>query len=184
MRKIKIKYDKKCLDKYIFFLYCIVMSRIPCEAENLRVWSSILRGGSMNHLTRTMLVFAIGLCFSACATGTLNIPQDLSPSELIQRAQEASDRNRYNYALQYYQALLERNISNIDLVCAAEYEIAFIHYKQKKYVQARAEFDALLERYDTPDEEYLPPQFKILALIVLDRIDEKEKPRAFSSRNT
>jgi outer membrane protein assembly factor BamD (BamD/ComL family) len=138
----------------------------------------------MNHLTRTVLVFAIALCFSACATGTLNIPQDLSPSELIQRAQEASDRNRYNYALQYYQALLERNISNIDLVCAAEYEIAFIHYKQKKYAQARAEFNALLERYDTPDEEYLPPQFKILALIVLDRIDERENPRAFSSRNT
>ena len=129
-------------------------------------------------------MLALAVCFSACATGTLNIPQDLSPSELIQRAQEASDRNRYNYALQYYQALRERNISNIDLVCAAEYEIAFIHYKQKKYAQARAEFNALLERYDTPNEEYLPRQFKLLALIVLERIDEKEKPRSFFSRNT
>jgi outer membrane protein assembly factor BamD (BamD/ComL family) len=131
-----------------------------------------------------MLVLAAALCFSACATGTLNISQDLSPSELIQRAQEASDRNRYNYALQYYQALLERNLTNIDLVCAAEYEIAFIHYKQKKYVQARAEFNDLLARYDTPDERYLPPQFKLLALKVLERIDEKEKTRAPFSRKT
>ena len=131
-----------------------------------------------------MLVLAAALCFSACATGTLNISQDLSPSELIQRAQEASDRNRYNYALQYYQALLERNLTNIDLVCAAEYEIAFIHYKQKKYVQARAEFNDLLARYDTPDERYLPPQFKLLALKVLERIDEKEKTRSPISRKT
>jgi outer membrane protein assembly factor BamD (BamD/ComL family) len=122
------------------------------------------------------------MCFSACATGTLNIPEDLSPSELIQRAQEASDRNRYNYALQYYQALLERNITNIDLVCAAEYEIAFIHYKQKKYAQAREEFNALLERYNAPDGAYLPPQFKLLALKVLERISEKEAPSSFFSR--
>jgi len=126
----------------------------------------------------------MALCLSACATGTLNISYDLSPSELIQRAQEASDRNRYNYALQYYQALLERNLTNIDLVCAAEYEIAFIHYKQKKYVQARAEFNDLLARYDTPEERYLPPQFKLLALKVLERIDEKEKPRTLFSRKT
>jgi len=131
-----------------------------------------------------MLALAAALCFSACATGTLNISQDLSPSELIQRAQEASDRNRYNYALQYYQALLERNLTNIDLVCTAEYEIAFIHYKQKKYVQARTEFNTLLERYETPEERYLPQQFKLLSLKVLERIDEKEKTRSLFSRKT
>jgi len=138
----------------------------------------------MNKLSLTLCVLAAALVFSACATGQLNIPQNLSPSELIQRAQEASDRNRYNHALQYYQALLERNPTNIDLVCNAEYEIAFIHYKQKKYVRARAEFNSLLERYNAEGGEYLPPQFKLLALKVLERIDEKEKPRTFFSRKT
>jgi len=136
----------------------------------------------MNKLSPTLLVFATALLFSACVTGRLNIPLNLSPSELIQRAQEASDRNRYNQALQYYQALLDRNPTNIDLVCTAEYEIAFIHYKQKKYVQARSGFNALLERYNAFDGDYLPPQFKLLALKVLERIDEKEKPRTFFSR--
>jgi len=125
---------------------------------------------------------AAAMMFFACATGKMNIPLDLSPSELIQRAQEASDKNRYNQALQYYQALLERNPTNIDLVCTAEYEIAFIHYKQKKYGQARAGFNALLERYNAFDGDRLPPQFKLLALKVLERIDEKEKPRTFFSR--
>jgi outer membrane protein assembly factor BamD (BamD/ComL family) len=120
------------------------------------------------------LVFAF--FFAACASVGAAIPETLSPAELIQRAQEASDRNRYNTALQYYTALLERNQNNIDLVCTAEYEIAFIHYKQKKYADARAEFNALLERYNTPDQELMPQQFKRLASIVLERITEKEKP--------
>jgi outer membrane protein assembly factor BamD (BamD/ComL family) len=123
-----------------------------------------------------VLIFTVVLCLAACATGPLSIPEDLTPAELIQRAQEASDRNRYNYALQYYTALLERYNTNIDLVCTAEYEIAFIHYKQKKYSQAKEGFQLLLERYEAPDGNLLPPQFKRLATIVLERISEKEKP--------
>lgn len=135
----------------------------------------------MNSIFRKIIavfcVFIPALFFFACATGGANIGEDLSPAELIQRAQEASDHNRYRVALQYYQALLERNQQNIELVCTAEYEIAFIHYKQKKYDEARTELNALLERYNTPDEELLPPQFKRLANIVLESITEKEKPR-------
>ena len=122
-------------------------------------------------------IFIVTLCLSACATSALSIPYDLSPAEIIQRAQEASDRNRYNHALQYYEALLERNQDNLNLVCTAEYEIAFIHYKQKKYVQSKEGFHALLERYDAPDGELLPQQFKLLANKVLERIDEKENPQ-------
>ncbi len=128
----------------------------------------------MKKILFTVLIAA--LCLTACATGGLNIPEDLSSSELIQRAQEASDRNRYNQALQYYTALLERNRTNIDLVCTAEYEIAFIYYKQKKYSQAKEGFNSLLERYDAPGGDMLPPKFKRLATIVLDSISEKETP--------
>jgi outer membrane protein assembly factor BamD (BamD/ComL family) len=138
----------------------------------------------MKKLIGTMIILSAAVYFSACVTGKVNIPDTLSPSELIQRAQEASDKNRYKIALQYYQALYDRNPTNIDLICAAEDEIAFIYYKQKKYAQARAGFDALLERYDTPDENYLPPAFKVLSLKVLERIEEKEKKRSFFSRKS
>jgi outer membrane protein assembly factor BamD (BamD/ComL family) len=129
-----------------------------------------------------LAVSLAALCIAACATSYVYIPADLSPSEIIQRAQEASDRNRYNVALQYYEALLERNPTNTDLVCTAEYQIAFIHYKQKKYPQARDLFDALLERYDAPGGEYLPPAYRILARKVLVQIDEKENPRRLFSK--
>ena len=141
----------------------------------------------MNRLRLKVLAYAAVACMiagglSSCATGRINIPADLSPAEIIQRAQEASDRNRYNVALQYYETLLERNSHDLVLVCAAEYEIAFIYYKQRKYPLSREKFNALLDRYDEPDGESLPQQFRILTTIVLGQIDEKESVRRPFSR--
>jgi outer membrane protein assembly factor BamD (BamD/ComL family) len=112
---------------------------------------------------------------ASCSTSSLVISPDLSSEELVQRAQEASDRNRYGTALLYYEALLERNQTNYDWILTAEYEIAFIHYKQKKYAEAREELNALLSRYETPDAELLPQQFKQLSHIVLESIEKKER---------
>jgi outer membrane protein assembly factor BamD (BamD/ComL family) len=114
----------------------------------------------------------------SCATGPVVIGDDLTQAEMVQRAQEASDRNKYNVSLQYYEAILERFPFDIEGVCGAEYEIAFIHYKQKKYDTARTEFNNLLERYNVPDEELLPPQYKILSLIVLEKIDGLENRKS------
>jgi outer membrane protein assembly factor BamD (BamD/ComL family) len=112
----------------------------------------------------------IGFWVVSCASGPLTIPEELSPAELIQRGQEALDKNKYDHALQYYEVLLQRYPDNMELVCTAEYEIAFIHYKQKKHSQARSELNKLLARYDTPDAELLPLQFKILSEIVLEKL--------------
>ena len=124
----------------------------------------------------------MALCFFACATGQVHIPDDISPAEIIQRAQDALDRNRYGIALQYYRALLERNIANDDivsrgLVCEAEYGIAHIYYKQGKFAEAREKFNALLERYAAPGGEALPPHFRVLAVRVLELIEERENRR-------
>jgi outer membrane protein assembly factor BamD (BamD/ComL family) len=118
------------------------------------------------------LVLLLGL--GACATRR-QITDDVSPEELVQYAQEAMDHNLYKQALAYYELILDRFPGNDYMTCTAEYEIAFIHYKQKKYEEARSEFEALLKRYDTPDEELLPAQFKILTNIVLKQIETKTK---------
>ncbi|GHU61394.1 hypothetical protein FACS189445_3340 [Spirochaetia bacterium] len=112
---------------------------------------------------------------AGCSSGPVNIPDTISPAELVQRAQEASDRNRYKQALGYYEAIRERFPENDEYGCTAEYEIAFIHYKQKKYDLSVSEFRSLLDRYDQPDAELLPPQYRILANIVIDRIDRRKK---------
>ena len=121
--------------------------------------------------------FAAAILAISCASRPVVIPDDLTPAELVQRGQEASDRNRYSTSLQYYETIIHRFPFDTDYVLAAEYEIAFIHYKEKKYDIAKVEFNEILERYNTPDEELLPPQFKILSQIVLSRINEIESGR-------
>jgi len=122
-----------------------------------------------------IIIFALtGFALSSCAS-TIIISDNLSPAEIIQRGQEALDKNRYNTAIQYYQALYDRNRTNIDLIITAEYHIANIHYKQGKYTQAREELNKVLAYYNTPDEELLPQHFKKLSQIVLQRIDDKER---------
>jgi outer membrane protein assembly factor BamD (BamD/ComL family) len=120
----------------------------------------------------SVLILLLGL--GACTTW----PQptdETTPEELVQYAQEAMDRDHYKQALNYYELILERFPGNDYMTCTAEYEIAFIHYKQKKYEEARLEFQAILDRYNTPDEELLPVQFKILTNIVLEEIAAKTK---------
>jgi len=121
------------------------------------------------------------ILISSCTS--ISISEDLSPAELIQRANEAMDRNRYSTAIQYYQALYDRNQTNIDLMITAEYHIAFIHYKQGKYDQARTELNAVIAHYNTPDEELLPQHFKRLSQIVLQTIEEKSQKRGGGSQD-
>jgi outer membrane protein assembly factor BamD (BamD/ComL family) len=112
------------------------------------------------------------LSAAGCASRPVTAPDDITAEELIQRGQEASDRYNYDQALQYYRLVLDRFPYNIDMVCAAEYEIAFINYKQKNYAEARVQFNTLLLRYQSPDAELLPPQFKRLCEIVLERMGD------------
>ncbi|GHU08591.1 hypothetical protein FACS1894151_04780 [Spirochaetia bacterium] len=118
------------------------------------------------------------LCvLASCASGPVEIADNLSPEELIQRAQEASDNNNYNRALRYYEALRDRysDIEQKKYLCTAEYEIAFIYYKQKKYEEATEGFMLLLERYEGEDAIWLPRQYRVLANIVLENIQSKQK---------
>lgn len=124
---------------------------------------------------RIILLTIISAAAISCASKPAVIPENLTAAELVQRAQEASDRGRYNASLQYYETILDRFPYDMEYVCAAEYEIAFIRYKQKKYDLSKTGFNALLERYNSPDEELLPPQYKILSRKILATIAEKEK---------
>ncbi|MCL2130338.1 MAG: hypothetical protein FWH35_08300 [Treponema sp.] len=129
----------------------------------------------MNEMKiKTILIFLTAFWAVSCASKPVVIPYELTVMEMIQRAQEASDRNKYKVSLQYYETIIERFPYDIDNVCGAEYEIAFIHYKQKKYDIAKAEFNLLLDRYNTADEELLPPQFKILSNKILANISDIE----------
>ena len=109
--------------------------------------------------------------FFSCASGPVNAPPETPPAKIIQRAQEAADVNKYRIALQYYEILLERYGNFGEYLAVGEYEIAFIHYKQKRYLRARLGFETLLDRYAEAGNG-LPPQFKVLSEKMLNRLTE------------
>jgi outer membrane protein assembly factor BamD (BamD/ComL family) len=113
--------------------------------------------------------------FVACAGAPKVIPEDLSARELVQRAQESSDAYNYAGAKAYYEALGERFGSDPLYKTTADYEIAFIAYKQGHYAQAKEGFEALLARYAGPEGSTLPPRYSVLAKKVLGSIADKAK---------
>jgi outer membrane protein assembly factor BamD (BamD/ComL family) len=116
--------------------------------------------------------------FVACAGAPKVIPEDLGARELVQRAQECSDAYNYKGAVAYYQALDQRFSTDPLYSSTAEYEIAFIAYKEGHYSAARKGFEALLAKYAGPDGASYPPRFEILAKKVLDTIAQKTKSGA------
>ncbi len=130
----------------------------------------------------SVLFAAILASFVSCASGPEDIPEDATPDKLIQWGQAAVDQKNYESALQYYQAVLDRYSIDgpyslyMEYVCAAEYEIAFIHYKEKKYSLSQQELNALLARYSDEEipRELLPLEYETLANIVLQKIADKE----------
>ena len=125
----------------------------------------------LHLLFLTVLIMAM----TACASGPVQVPDNTTPSKIIQLAQEATDINRYKIAVQYYQILLERYGSINEYYVTGEYEIAFIRYKQRKYSEARQGLENLLVLYNAEGGETLPPQFKVLSEKVLARMTEKGK---------
>lgn len=101
------------------------------------------------------------------------VPKDASVMEIVQKGQEATDRDRHNLAIHYYNLILERFPEDAASICMAEYEIALIHYKQNKLNTAKSEFENLLKRYEQIDSELLPQEYKILSGIVLKKINGK-----------
>ena len=120
------------------------------------------------------IVLPVAFAFAACHSTPDYIPEELQPREYFQLAQEAVvERKDYDTALVYYQTFLQRFPTDIQRAVEAEYEIAFIRYKQN---DPRAEqlFRDLLARYETEGAELLPGWPRVLAEKLLKNIIEKD----------
>ena len=121
-------------------------------------------------------LIALFLVLAACQTAPTDIPRDLEPAEYFQRAQEAVDANRYETALAYYEAVIERFPDDPATQVSAKYEIAFINYKQGNEERATKLFNELIARYDEADAQQLPQWPKVLAEKVLEKMQSGEDP--------
>jgi outer membrane protein assembly factor BamD (BamD/ComL family) len=118
--------------------------------------------------------------FVSCSSVPKDVPAGMTAREMIQRAQEASDEGKDKVALSYYETAKTRFPGDMAVICACEYEIAFIAYKKKDYESAEAGLSALLERYAVADAAFLPQEYKTLAEKILGKTRaavEARKPK-------
>jgi outer membrane protein assembly factor BamD (BamD/ComL family) len=120
-----------------------------------------------------MALLVVALFLPACQTEIPEIPEDLSQPEFFQRAQDAADENEWEVALHYYETFIERFPEDEENVVAAEYEIAFIHYKMEEYRTSRQLFEEILDKYEEDEEGRLPAWVRILSEKILDRVNEE-----------
>ncbi len=118
-----------------------------------------------------LLLSILGVVLAACQSTPEQIASDLPPREYFQKAQEAVvERSDYDTALFYYQTFLERYPEDMQRSAEAEYEVAFIFYKQNDLVTAERLFTNLLTRYQSNGAELLPQWPRTLAEKILEKI--------------
>jgi outer membrane protein assembly factor BamD (BamD/ComL family) len=125
---------------------------------------------------RIRSIVAIGLCYglalfaAGCASAPVSsLSADLTPAEIFQRAQDASDKADYSTALQYYKLFQDKFPDDRERQAWASYEVAFIYHKMGDSKKALVMLDDLLARY--AKGEKLPEAPRILAEKVKARIE-------------
>lgn len=119
------------------------------------------------------LPLLLALFVGGCRTAPVPIPEGLSRAQLFQRAQEAFDLERYAVANQHYHAIIERFPDDAAARVEAEYELAFILYKTERYPEALEAFQALVTRYEGARPNTLPEWPRVLALRLIETIEER-----------
>jgi len=128
----------------------------------------------MRTVRRLLLLAALAVLASCTSTGPIDIT-GLTPAEVFQRAQSASDSGDFRRALAIYQAFLERPDVEADRGAWARYEVGLLHYKMGDDDAALASFDDLLALYATNPQ--LPEGPKILAANVKEAILAKREKK-------
>ncbi len=113
--------------------------------------------------------------FVSCASFKSGVPKeepsmDTTDSELIQLGQSAYDNNNYKLAEYYYKLLLQRFGSDAGDYVEGRYELAHIAVKRKNYEVAVPMLQEIIEIYESLPSYYLPPSYKKLAEIELEKI--------------
>ena len=119
------------------------------------------------------LVLFVIIFVVSCASIPKDIPLELSAKELNQKAQECTAAENYAGAEVYYKTLIQRFGMDTSVLIPAEFELAHVYIKQKKYDKAKPILERVLTYYEV-DTGSLPREYKKLAQIDLDKIPQEE----------
>jgi outer membrane protein assembly factor BamD (BamD/ComL family) len=117
---------------------------------------------SQNAFLLTIMSGAAALLLWGCATTPSVIPDNLSITEIFQRAQDASDKSDYSLAVTYYSLTAKNYPDDAAHIAWASYEIAFLYHKMGKNDTALSLVNDLLDRYAKAGDT-LPAAPRVLA---------------------
>ena len=128
---------------------------------------------------RLLLVLAalvpLAMLASCRSTGPVDLT-GLTPAEVFQRAQAASDSGNYRRALEYYEGFLAQPGADAQRAAWARYESALLYHKLGDDDTALAKFDELLALYEK--DPTLPEGAKVLAASVKAAILERRSKKS------
>lgn len=125
----------------------------------------------------SLALIALAFILFSCQTTVKEIPANLSPAELFQKAQDASENDNYTLAMEYYKTFQKRYPDNLEKNLWASYEIAFLYHKMGKNETAIKLFNELINKYATQGKKDWPQAPKILAQKVRDELLKKENKK-------
>lgn len=131
----------------------------------------------MRHAIAPVSILFASLILLSCVgvSAPEEIPEDLTPMQYFQGAQEAvAQRNDYDTAMVYYIAFKERFPEDLQGNVEADYEIAFLYYKKGEYAEAKRRFEEIIARYETEEASRLREWPLVLSRKVLARIENLE----------
>lgn len=127
------------------------------------------------RFVKIILPLLLVTLFFSCKSIPKQVSQEWEDEDFFVMAQEASDDSAYHVSEYFYQVYIVRYPENHAKIVAAEYEVALIAFKSKKYKNAEFQMKAILEKYrSSPYVAYYDPRYKILAKKILEKIEEKK----------
>ncbi|NLK47059.1 MAG: hypothetical protein GX297_10480 [Treponema sp.] len=141
-----------------------------------------------NQLSKTiclLAIFAISILFISCNTVPKELDSDLSPEEIILKAQQYSDEGKTSVAEMLYYKLLDQYGTDSTYRVIAEFEIAHIKFKAKKYAEAQPLYEDIINIYETTYDT-LPGKYLVLARNDLEQLKKvytyRENPKKLFSK--
>lgn len=123
----------------------------------------------MKKIIILLSVIATFFCLVSCSS-VKNIPEDLTQAQLLQLGQTAYGNGNFSAAESYFLAEINRYGSDINAYIEGKYELAHLYLKKKDYKKAYPIYTELLELYDYAQAGDLPPAFKRLSQIDMEKI--------------
>ena len=116
----------------------------------------------------------LAVLLSCRTTGPVDLT-GLTPAEIFQRAQDASDKGDLRRSLAYYEGFLAQPGIEAQRAAWARYEAALLYHKMGDDDTALARFDELLAMYEK--DATLPEGVKVLATRIRADIIEKRSKK-------